>query len=203
MDPREEEQLRQLIRKELENRERLRTPTASQLDNGTVSEERRRVIEDEIAAFYQSRGGFKPFTNEQGDVEWLTESEAREREQQIPVDMEELEAGQRRVRLRVVIMSVLFFLGVLLLLLVMKEKTGSIQVISNVPGATIILDGSPTEFVTDFKLQKLTAGSHLISVTKPGYVPEGQASVRVELRAGQDEVVVLRLRPQAPAQNGQ
>ncbi len=201
MDPQEEKQLRKLIRKELEAREKLRGHSESPLEDETLSEERRRIIEDEIASFYQSRGGYKPVTNEHGEVEWLTDSEARERDQQIPVDMEELEVGQRRVRLRVLMISLLVFLGVVLLFFVMRDRTGSIQVISNVPNATILLDGSSTDFQTDFTLSKLPPGAHLISISKPGYVPDGEANVRVELRAGKNEVVTLRLRPQAPPTN--
>ena len=151
LDPREEEQLRQLIRKELENREKLRSRSVPQLGDGDISAERRRVIEDEIADFYRSRGGYLAVTNEHGEVEWLTDAEAREREQQIPVDMEELEEGQRRVRLRIVVLCALFFVAVVLVFVAMREKTGRIQVISNVPDATIILDGASTEFQTDFK----------------------------------------------------
>ncbi len=196
LDPREEEQLRQLIRKELENREKLRSRPVSHLGDGDLSEERQRVIKDEIAEFYRRRGGYEAITNEHGELEWLTEVEAREREQQIPVDMEELEEGQRRVRLRIVAMCVLFFAAVVLLFLTMRERSGSIQVVSNVPDATIILDGASTEFETDFKLEKLPVGPHLISITKPGYVPDGPASLRVELKAGKNEVVALKLKPQ-------
>ncbi len=196
LDPREEEQLRQLIRKELENREKLRSRSVPPLGDGDISEERRRVIEDEIADYYRSRGGYQAVTNEHGEVEWLTDAEAREREQQIPVDMEELEEGQRRVRLRIVVLCALFFVAVVLVFVAMREKTGSIQVISNVPDATIILDGASTEFQTDFKLENLPAGPHLISITKPGYVADGPASMRVDLEAGKNEVAALKLKPQ-------
>lgn len=200
MDPKEEKQLRGMIRKELENRERLRGTPISSSDGADVTDDRRRIIEEEISNFYLSKGGYKPFTNEQGDVEWLTDAEVSERERQIPVDMEELEEGQRRVRIRIVLMSVLFFAVVVLLLLAMRDRYGSVQVISNVPGATIILDGSPTEFLTDFKLQKLPPGAHLISIYKTGYVPEGPASMRVDLKAGESEIVAVKLKPKPPAE---
>ena len=199
MDPKEEKQLRSLIRKELEHREKLRSRSSSELDDGTLSDERRRVIEDEIASFYQSKGGYQPYTNESGEVEWLSNDEILEREQQIPVDMEELEEGQRRVRLRILLIGILSFLAVVLLFFVMRERTGSIQVLSNVPGATIVLDGAPTDFETDFTMSKLPAGPHLISISKPGYLPDGPTSLRVELRAGKSEIVALKLRPQVPS----
>jgi len=199
MDPQEEKQLRQLIRKELENREQLRhTPESP--DGEELTEERRRIIEEEIRNYYLNKGGHRPFTNEEGDVEWLTEPEIRERERQIPVDMEELEVGQRRVRMRMILLTGLFFLVIILLMLAMRDRYGSIQVISNVPGATIVLDGSPTEFLTDSKLSKLPPGAHLIAVTKPGYIADGPASLRVNLKAGVNEVVALKLIPQPAAE---
>lgn len=200
MNPKEEEQLRGMIRKELENRERLRDTPISSPDGADLSDDRRRIIEEEISNFYVTKGGFKPFTNEHGDVEWLTDAEASERKRQIPLDMEEVEEGQRRVRIRIVLMSMLFFVVVVLLLLAMRDRYGSIQVISNVPGATISLDGSPTEFLTDFKLQKLPPGAHLLSIYKAGYVPDGPASMRVGLKAGESEIVALKLKPKPPAE---
>ena len=200
MDPKEEKQLRRIIRKELENRERLRGDPVLPADGADVSDERRRIIEEEISKFYLDKGSYRPFTNEQGDVEWLTEGEFAERERQIPVDMEELEEGQRRVRMRIVLMSVLFFVVVVLLTIAMRDRYGNVQVISNVPGATIVLDGSPTEFLTDFKLQKLSPGAHLISIYKTGYVSDGPATMRVNLKAGKNEVVALKLQPQPPSE---
>jgi hypothetical protein len=201
MDPREEQELRKLIRRELDNRERLHdTGGGLSPDGMEINEERRRIIEAEIKSYYLGKGGYKPYENEQGDVEWLTEAEAVERERQIPVDMEELEVGQRRVRLRILMMTILAFVVVVLLIFAMRDQYGSIQVISNVPGATILLDGSPTEFLTDFKITKLPPGAHLIAIQKAGYVPDGPASRRVNLEVGKHEVVALQLKPQLPTE---
>lgn len=198
MDPREEEELRQLIRRELENRERLREQPGSEPAprwSEHASEERRRVIEEEIERFYQSKGGYRRFENEEGDVEWLTEVEILERERQIPVDMEELEVGQRRVRNRLIASVILAVLGMVLLMVLLHERTGSIQVICNEPGATVHLNGSATDFVTDTWLRNLPAGPHLVSVTKYGFTADSQATRRVDLRAGETEVVILKLKP--------
>jgi hypothetical protein len=201
MDSREEQELRKLIRRELKNRESLRGTGGELSPGGTVlNEERRRIIEEEIRKFYLGKGGYKPYENENGDVEWLTESEAKERDRQIPVDMEELGEGQRRVRLRILMMTILAFVVVVLLIFAMRDRYGSIQIISNVPGATILLDGSPTEFLTDFKITKLPPGTHLIAIHKTGYVPDGPVSMRVNLTAGEHEVVALQLKPQSPTE---
>jgi hypothetical protein len=197
MDPREEEQFRDLIRRELENRERLRGSDEHRLPKPeNVSEDRQRIIEDEIAAFYRAKGGYRRVVNEEGEVEWLTEQELQERDGQLPVDMEELEDGQRRVRNRILLFVLLGLFAVALVFVLMRERTGSIQVICNVP-ATIMLNGSPTEFMTDNRLDHLPVGPHVISVSKYGYVPDGDAGTKVDLKAGRSEVVVLKLKPQS------
>jgi peroxiredoxin len=72
-------------------------------------------------------------------------------------------------------------LGLLLLLwgcstknLIGTEKTGSVFVDSNIPGASIDLDGSPTEKQTPDTLKNIPVGKHKVSVRKEGYnsVPE-------------------------------
>ncbi|MFZ5432827.1 MAG: carboxypeptidase-like regulatory domain-containing protein [Calditrichota bacterium] len=198
MDPREEEELRRLIRKELENRERLRDKHGEaerRQWTEDFSDERQRVIEEEIAAFYRSKGGYQRYENEDGEIEWLTDAEIREREQQIPVDIEELEVGQRQVRNRLIASVFLVVIVIALLMIVLRDKTGSVQVICNVPDAQISLNGSTTEYVTDAKLRNLPAGPHLISVSKYGYVPDGTASKRVDVRANHSEVVIFKLKP--------
>jgi len=199
MDSREEQELRKLIRRELKNRARLRGTGGGLSPDGTaLNDERRRVIEEEIRKFYVGKGGYKPYENENGDVEWLSETEAHERDRQIPVEMEELEEGQHRVRMRILTMTILAMVVVVLLIVAMRDRYGSIQIISNAPGATILLDGSPTEFLTDYKLTKLPPGTHLIAIQKAGYVPDGPVSMRVNLTAGEHEVVALQLKPQPP-----
>jgi hypothetical protein len=196
MDPREEDELRNLIRKELESREQLkrkRTQIATAVPE--MNEERRRIIEGEIEKFYRSKGGYLRVENEEGEIEWLSEDELKEREQQIPVDMEELEDGQRKVRWRIVAIIVLSFIGLVLLFLLTRERTGSLQVICNVPGATIVLDGSPTEFTTNARLDHMRQGPHLISVTKYGYVADGPPGVQVYVRGGSGSVVTIKLKP--------
>jgi hypothetical protein len=199
LDKAEEERLRELIRKELENREKMRDATLderlSRIDASGLSSERERIIEEEIRDFYVRKGNYRPYENEDGDTEWLTETEIKEREIQIPVDMEELETGQKRVRSRAMLLVILFFFAVALVFLALREKTGSIQIICNVPGATISLDGTPTEFVTDFTFKGLSPGSHLVSVFKSGYALEGDANRRIDIQPGNEVILVFSLKP--------
>jgi len=54
--------------------------------------------------------------------------------------------------------------------------TGLVEVRSNVKNADILLDGQPTGFQTDYVLQRIPFGKHLIRLTKKGYTvyPEEQ-----------------------------
>jgi hypothetical protein len=199
IDPREEEELRNLVRRELEARQRLHRERTDDLrarrESGGFSEERRRIIEEEVEAFYREKG-YRRYESDDGEVEWLSDDELLDRERQLPVDMEELAVEQRRVRNRFVFILLLGFCGVVLLFLLMRERSGSLQILCNVPGATVLLNGSPTEFVTDCRMDHLPTGPILISIAKYGYLPDGLAAKRVSISAGDTEVVVLKLKPQ-------
>jgi len=195
MDHSEEQRLRDLIRKELEAREEIRgREKQSEVKLTTINElERQRIINDEIEKFYQARGDFERYENEDGEVEWLTKEEIEERKRQVPVDIEELEEGQRSVRTSIIVIAVAAFVGFALLLYALRARHGNIQVVSNVEGATIILNGQPTEFRTDNVLKDLTPGIHVISVVKSCYGIVGDPARRIELEAGEEEVVVFQM----------
>lgn len=205
IDRNEEQRLRELVRKELEAREDIKSKDGSgEVKLTTIDElERKRIIDEEIQRFYTSRGDYVQVENEDGELEWLTATEAAEREKQIPVDIEELEVGQRKVRNNILIIAVLVFLGMALMIFVLQQRHGSIQVHSNVEGATIILNGVPTEFRTDNVLRDLTPGTHIVSVAKDGFGIAGQKAQRVELKAGAEEVLVFRLEPIERRSSGQ
>lgn len=198
LNPREEEELRELVRRELQERDRLQEAGGAdrrfRASMGDVSEDRRRIIDDEIARHYRSQANVRQWENEEGEMEWLTEEQIREREAQLPVDDEELEVGQQSMRRRVLIMSALFVFGVLLLFFILRDRTGAIQVVCNVQGASILLDGSPTALVTDAILSKIPTGPHLISLEKEGYVSEGPATIRVDVRPGQEAIAALQMK---------
>jgi len=205
IDRNEEQRLRDLVRKELEARENIKSKdTSGDVKLTTIDElERKRIIDDEIQSFYQSRGDYKQVENEDGELEWLTAEEAAEREKQIPVDVEELEIGQRRVRNNILLISVMVFVGIALMIFALQQRHGSIQVHSNVEGATIILNGVPTEFRTDNVLRGLTPGIHVVTVAKEGYGIAGENAQSVELKAGAEEVLVFRLEPRERRNSGQ
>ena len=205
IDHNEEQRLRDLVRKELEAREELRSKDNSgEVKLTTIDElERKRIIEEEIQSYYAARGDYKQIENEDGELEWITITEAAEREKQIPVDIEELEEGQKKVRNNIVMIAVLAFIGVALMIFALQQRHGSIQVLANVDGATIILNGMPTEFRTDNVLHDLAPGTHIVSVAKDGFGIVGDAARRVQLKAGGEEVLVFQLEPKERRFNGQ
>ena len=198
INPREEEELRNLVRRELEARDRLHSERTDDLrarrESGGFSEDRRRIIEEEVEAFYREKG-YRRYESEDGEVEWLSDEELRDREGQLPVDMEELTVEQRRVRNRFIFILLLAFCAVVLLFVLMRDRTGSLQIVCNVPGAAVHLNGSPSEFVTDCRMDHLPVGPLLVSVSKYGYLADGPAARRVNVSGGQTEVVVLKLKP--------
>jgi len=203
MEHSEEQRLREVIRKELEAREELRdkerlsTAPLQRLNEA----ERQSIIDDEIRRFYAARGNYQPFENEDGETEWLTEQEIADRKLQIPVEVEELEEGQRHVRNRFLLIAVAAFLAVVLMIYALQQRQGSIQVVSNVEGAVIVLNGQPTEFRTDNVLSDLPVGTHIVSVIKAGYGIVGDPARSVDVRAGKQEVVAFQLEPKSA--NGQ
>lgn len=205
IDNNEEQRLRDLVRKELEAREELRSKEkAGEVRLTTIDElERKRIIEDEIQRYYTARGDYKQIENEDGELEWITAAEAAEREKQIPVDIEELEEGQKKVRNNIVLIAIFAFIGVALMIFALQQRHGSIQVLANVDGATIILNGMPTEFRTDNILRDLAPGIHIVSVSKDGFGIVGDPARRIELKAGSEEVLVFQLEPKERRYNGQ
>jgi hypothetical protein len=205
IDHNEEQRLREMVRRELEAREDIKSKEkSSEVKLTTIDElERKRIIDEEIQQFYLARGDYKQVENEDGELEWLTADEAEDREKQIPVDMEELEVGQRQVRNNILLISLTVFIGVVLMFLALRQRTGNIQVHSNIEGAVIVLDGVPTEFRTDNVLRDLAPGTHIVSVAKDGFGIVGDGARRVELKPGGEEVLVFTLAPKERPLNGQ
>lgn len=205
IDHNEEQRLRELVRRELEAREELKSKEKSnEVKLTTIDElERQRIIDEEIKQFYHTRGDYRQVENEDGELEWLTIEEIEDREKQIPVDIEELEVGQRQVRNNILLISLTVFVGIVLMFFALRQRHGNIQVHSNIEGATIVLDGVPTEFKTDNVLRDLPPGTHIVSVAKSGFGIVGDGTRRVDLKPGAEEVLVFTLAPRERQLNGQ
>jgi serine/threonine protein kinase len=86
---------------------------------------------------------------------------------------------------------------------------GGLVVISNVPGARIVIDGADTGFSTPHTFSALAAGPHTVSLLKPGYEPAGQgysvepgksvtANISLSLPKQQLRLVVLQVSTSHP-----
>ena len=195
--PLSDKEIRKLVQREIAKREELRAQEKQILeDRGRTKEEidrYQKIIEDEKRKYYESHPDFHEYINELGEIEWLTAEEIRDREQLFDDEIEELETGKKRAQLLLIVVFGLFLCAVALVIVLLSEKTGSIQVISNIKGASIYLDSAPMEPVTDAIFTDIPVGKHVVSVEMPGYKIVGDPSQTVELESNEREIVIFML----------
>jgi hypothetical protein len=195
--PLTEEEIRRLVQREISEREKIRDlEKRIQDERGRAKEEierHRQIIEEEKRRYYESHPEYHEYINENGELEWLTTEEIRQREMLFDDEIEELESGKKRAQVYLLLGFGLFLVAVVIIIALLTEKTGSIQVISNVKGARIILDSAPVEQVTDAIFTDIPVGKHVISVEKPGYKIAGDPSQQVNLTAHEKEIVIFML----------
>ena len=77
----------------------------------------------------------------------------------------------------------------------LSREYGAIQVHSNIKGATISLDGNPTNYDTDALMTNILTGEHTISIYKPRYFT---TSKRINLEKGDTLIleIILEIDPQ-------
>ncbi|MCX7835003.1 MAG: hypothetical protein N2450_02880 [bacterium] len=193
-----EDLLREQIRKKLEEQsqkiqeelERLRSK-----DEKTVEAERyRKLLEEERARYYQSKGYVKVVA-EDGTVEWIPKERAKALEDRIGEEIDDLEAGQKRVLWFVVGVVMLMILLALILFFLFWPRPGAIRVVTNVPKASIILNNDTTIFVTDTVITDLEAGKHILSVYKKGYKIVGEPYRAIDLKSGSEILIAFELEP--------
>ncbi len=79
---------------------------------------------------------------------------------------------------------------------VFSDAPCSVLVTSVPSGAAISIDGFPTGFATPYVIEKISEGKHLVSVSKPGYIPAEQEFHLIDnLGDGCDATVKLTLEP--------
>ncbi len=195
----QEKELREKIRRELEEQEKTRSLSAKErkeLEQRKKEEERRRrILTEEREKFFREKKGYIRYVNELGEEEWLTEEEIKQREGYFKLedDLGDLDRKKRLVSLRLVLGAGAFFLFLGFLYFILTEKTGSLEVTSSLPGAHIFVDGEKTEYVTDHVLEGIPGGYHLIEVKKEGYRSEPRtAPVKVSARKQEQVHFVLR-----------
>jgi len=202
-----EEEIRALVQREIAERERLRTLEKQiQNDRDRTKEEimrYREIIDEEKRKYYESHPEYREYINEAGELEWLTKEEIRQREQLFDSEIEELETGKKQAKWVLFLVFGLLFTAVVLVIALLSEKTGTIQVISNVKGAHIILDSSQEEQVTDAIFLDVPVGKHVISIELRGYRIEGDLSQEINLSSKEREIVVFTLTKDISSQTGE
>jgi eukaryotic-like serine/threonine-protein kinase len=77
-----------------------------------------------------------------------------------------------------------------------QAKPGTVTIVTEPPGASVVLDGKPQEGKTPLSLPEVSSGvEHLIRVSLPGYQEE---AATVKVAPGMTEPVKLTLKPLAP-----
>ncbi len=192
-----DEEIRKLVQREISEREKLRAQERADSQQRTSDKDeidrQKRIINEERRKYYESKPDYQEFENEAGEIEWLTEEEIREREGLFDNGMEELESGKKRAQFLLFTMFALFICTVVVIITLLSEKTGSIQVISSVKGASIFLDSSPAEQKTDAIFSDIPIGKHVVSVEMPGFKIVGDPSQQVSLSANEREIVIFVL----------
>jgi hypothetical protein len=199
-----DDEIRRLAKREISEREKLRAQERSDSQQRTSDKDdidrKKKIIEEERRKYYESNPDYQEYISETGEIEWLTKEEIREREGLFDDEMEELESGKKRAQFLLISMLALFICTVLVIYVLLSEKTGSIQVISSVKGASIYLDSSPAELKTDAIFIDIPVGKHVVSVEMPGYKIVGDPSQQVNLSANEREIVIFVLEEDTEAQ---
>jgi hypothetical protein len=206
MNSNEESKYRESIRLELqrEHDERLAQETKTREARVQVqAESRRRSIQDEERrAFFEGHEGFIEVESENGESEWLTRKQIRDREGYFDYEdlVENPERGRRFVTLRLIFAS-FFFLAILATgYWYMREVEGRIHVVSDPPGCHVLVDGQDSGYLTDCLLE-LPIGEHMIEVYREGYRVQEPSLHHLLLRRGGEHLLEFTLEPlYAPGQ---
>jgi len=202
-EPQNDEELRRIIRGEIEQRDRERTRQTQQRErarNADVSAERRRQIyQEELRQYYSNRSGYREIVSEDGELDWVPESEIQNSERLFdealadPLDVRKrLKFTMAAAAFLVVVLGAVFFF-------VLAAKTGSISVSTNVPDAQIILDTVPLEHFTNTTIEEVPEGEHVVTVQKASYMIEGEPVQRVTIRGGKTISLTFTLLPVSEA----
>jgi len=194
-----EEEIRKLAQRQIAQREKLRELEKQiQQDRDkalTEVERHRKIIEEEKRKYYESHPDYHEFVNEMDEVEWLTTEEFQSREQLFDDEIEELESGKKRAQILLFVVFGLFLAAVVLMIALLSEKTGTLQVITNVKGARVLLDSAPAELTTDAVFADIPVGKHVVTVQLPGYKISGAQSQTVDVKSKEREIVIFMLTP--------
>ena len=193
----DEEELRRAIRAEIEKHDRERREARQQKEAQRAASEqteiKRRIYREELRKYYGDRPGYREVISDDGEVDFVPETEAAEGPLLFDDVMEDPYQARKWQKV-ILLFSILFAcLAAVALYFILHEGRGTIQVYCNVPQARIILDATPTDHYTNAKIEALPAGEHFITVEKPGYEINGQKVQKVDLKDGENKVVTFTL----------
>ena len=183
LTPEEEKKLRKKIQEELEKREQIFKEEKQKRDEQRrqkLEENLRQKIREEEEEKYYTERGYVKYTNHQGLVEWLPPEEAERRRQKRRYknsgSTHRKHQKKRRIQFAINV-SIIVFIGIVLLVIYKFNpwkgfNYGSIIVNSDVPGATIFMDGIEMTGLTPDTLFKISTGMHYLSVFKEGFTTQ-------------------------------
>ncbi len=197
-----DEELRRIIRAEIEQRDRERTRQTQrreQARNADVSAERRRQIyQEELRQYYSNRPGYREIVGEDGETDWVSESEVQKSERLFDEALADPLDVRKRLKFTMAAGAVVIAALAAIFFFVLAAKTGSISVSTNVPDAQIILDTVLSENFTNTTID-VPEGEHVVTVQKAGYVIEGEPVQTVTIRGGKTISLTFTLLPVSEA----
>lgn len=206
MSPEEEREVREKVRRELEQAEteRLRQSQLQEQEEREkqLEEDRQRIILEEQEKFYKERG-LQKYVNHFGKVEWLTPEQIEAREKKTVRRKKSRSKHSRRhssLKRRVldmILLGLVILVGLAVTLYLTRGfqprsgSHGSLWVCSDVKGAAIYIDGELSGSVTDGVIGKIKEGEYTVSVTKPGYLA---LPPQIRVKVVRDETVKLEFK---------
>ena len=180
LTPDEEKRLREKIQRELRERE-----ATLRADKDQKEEERQRKLESQLREkireeeeekYFTERGYIK-YINHHGLVEWLTPEEVEKRKKRRRSKKTSSKRKKQQIKRAFQISSnigLVLIAGMILLFLYKYNPTGasnhgSITVNSDIPGCMIFLDGFDVNHLTPHTLDKISTGTHFVSVFREGF----------------------------------
>ncbi len=195
----DEEDLRRQIRAEIAERDRLRQKADHQRETeksaSVEAEKRRRIYQEELKKYYQDRPGYRQIVRDDGEVDWVPEAEVRHNAKLFDEVLEDPDTARSRMKWVLSLSGLVVLIVIVVMYLVLHERTGSIQVTSNVPGAQVILDDVRLDQFTDITVKEIPAGKHVVTVNLKGYKVQGESVRQIQLRGGQLEPLSFILLP--------
>jgi hypothetical protein len=200
--PRDEEELRRQIRAEIELKDQQRQQVTKDRDSArsanVEAENRRRIYQDELRKYYQDKPGYREIVRDDGEVDWVLEAEAKASAELFDEVLEDPDEARGRMKWFITLGSVVVVLFIALMYVILHERTGIIQVSSNLPHAQVILDTTPLDRFTDDVIKEVPTGEHVITVTLDGYQVQG-GPVKFRLKGGETEIFSFILVPDTTA----